>query len=72
MELPSLRESEEVDEFAAKLHGAVTTLEAAGYGHELNSSVALAEIVHKLPPSMITRWEEKCINCYQRYLRSAT
>jgi hypothetical protein len=59
MELPSLRESEEVDEFAAKLHGAVTTLEAAGYGHELNSSVALAEIVHKLPPSMITRWGRK-------------
>lgn len=56
MELPSIREGKEVDTFSSKLHGAVATLEAAGYGHELNSSVALNEIIAKLPHSMIARW----------------
>lgn len=49
-ELTSLREGKEVDEFAENLHEAVTTLQATVYGHELNSSVELAIIIHKLPP----------------------
>jgi hypothetical protein len=56
MELPSIREGEEIDHFSAKLHGAVATLEASGYGHELNSSVVLNGIVAKLPHSMVARW----------------
>ncbi len=56
MELPSIREGEDVDDFSAKLHGAVATLEASGYGHELNSSVALNGIAAKHPHSMVARW----------------
>jgi hypothetical protein len=56
IELLSIRKGEEIDHFSAKLHGAVAILEASGYGHELNSSVALNGIVAKLPHSMVARW----------------
>lgn len=34
----------------------MSTLESAGYGHELESSVALEGLVKKLPESLISRW----------------
>lgn len=38
---------------------AVSTLESSGYGHELESSVALAGILGKLPDPLVAKWGEK-------------
>jgi len=45
-----------IDSFQQKIHGTIAALDAAGYGHELHSSVALADLVAKLPYSMAARW----------------
>lgn len=42
--------------FSSQLHGAVSTLQASGYGHELESSLALETLVRKLSPVLIARW----------------
>lgn len=55
MDLPVVR-AETIESFSSHLHGAVSTLESAGYGHELDSSVALEGILRKLPESMVDRW----------------
>ena len=55
MELPLVR-AETIETFSSHLHGAVSTLDSAGYGHELDSSVALEGILGKLPESMVDRW----------------
>lgn len=56
MELSPCRGGDALEDFSTQLHGAVTTLDSAGYGHELNSSVALEGLVRKLPDSLIARW----------------
>ena len=45
-----------IDSFQQKIHGTIAALDAAGYGHELHSSVALTDLVAKLPYSMAARW----------------
>jgi hypothetical protein len=55
IDLPQVR-NETLESFSAQLHGAVSTLESAGFGHELHSSVALAGILGKLPEWLITKW----------------
>lgn len=45
-----------LESFQSKLHGAVETLEAAGYEHELRSSVALEDLIEKLPAPIADRW----------------
>lgn len=55
MDLPPVR-GETIESFSTQLHGAVSTLESAGYGHELDSSVALEGILGKLPEQMVARW----------------
>lgn len=47
---------EGLETFSTKLNGAVATLDAAGYGHELESSVALEGLASKLPSHLLTRW----------------
>ncbi len=42
--------------FSTQLHGAVATLDAAGYGHELESTTALESLVVKLPKPTLIRW----------------
>ena len=56
--LPLLRnnDSKALNDFQRQVHGTVGALEAFGYRHELHSSVALAELVGKLPESMALRW----------------
>ncbi len=56
MELSPFQGGEVLEDFSTQLHGAVTTLDSAGYGHELDSSVALEGLVRKLPGAMIARW----------------
>ena len=45
-----------LETFSTQLNGAVATLDASGYGHELESSVALESLAAKLPGHLITRW----------------
>jgi hypothetical protein len=45
-----------LEKFSTQLNGAVATLDAAGYGHELESSVALEGLVSKLPTHLLARW----------------
>jgi len=56
--IQSLRDTDAaaIDSFQQKIHGTIAALDAAGYGHELHSSVALADLVTKLPYSMAARW----------------
>lgn len=56
MEMAPFRGGDALEDFSTQLHGAVATLEAAGYGHELDSSVALEGLVRKLPDGLISRW----------------
>lgn len=56
MALSPFQGGEALEDFSIQLHGAATTLEMAGYGHELDSSVALEGLVMKLPDTMIARW----------------
>jgi len=42
--------------FQQRIHGAICSLQASGYGHELQSSVALADLVEKLPRQLASRW----------------
>ena len=50
------RDASALDQFQQQIHGTIAALETAGYGHELQSSVALADLVGKLPYSMTQRW----------------
>jgi len=54
--LEPARGGEALHLFSTQLHGAVATLEAAGYGHELESTAALESLVAKLPRATIVRW----------------
>lgn len=42
--------------FQQRIHGAICSLQASGYGHELQSSIALADLVEKLPRQLSSRW----------------
>ena len=42
--------------FQQRIHGAICSLQASGYGHELHSSIALADLVEKLPRQLASRW----------------
>lgn len=56
--IPSLKEHdiESFGSFQQRLHGAICSLESAGYGHELTSSIALSDLVEKLPNRMASDW----------------
>ena len=56
--IPVLRDDDPsaLSHFHQRIHGTVATLQAAGYAHELTSSVALADLVEKLPNSLSGRW----------------
>lgn len=58
MDIPSIGETDvkALSSFQSQLNGAVTTLQNFGYGHELKSSIAVRELVKKLPKPLITRW----------------
>ena len=57
---------EALETFSTQLNGAVATLDAAGYGHELESSVALEGLVSKLPPHLLTRWGRNVTRLFPR------
>ena len=56
--IPSLREDDidSLTTFYHRVHGATTSLQAAGYQHELSSSVALADLIEKLPRPLASKW----------------
>ncbi len=56
--IPHLREADvdSLTNFYHRVHGAAASLQAAGYEHELSSSVALADLVEKLPRSLASKW----------------
>ena len=57
-DIPLLKEGDvkALGDFQQRVHGAICSLEAAGYGHELNSSIALADLVIKLPRTLASKW----------------
>ena len=56
--IPVLKDNDvdALNTFQQRLHGAICSLQAAGYGHELSSSIALADLVEKLPYRMASQW----------------
>lgn len=57
---------EALETFSTQLNGAVATLDAAGYGHELESSVALEGLVSKLPDNLLARWGRNVTRLFPR------
>jgi hypothetical protein len=55
-----------LETFSTQLNGAVATLDAAGYGHELESSVALEGLVSKLPTHLLARWGRNVTRLFPR------
>ncbi|KZS00874.1 Uncharacterized protein APZ42_002656, partial [Daphnia magna] len=55
-----------LETFSTQLNGAVATLDAAGYGHELESSVALEGLVSKLPTHLLSRWGRNVTRLFPR------
>lgn len=66
MAIQLCRGGNELETFSSQLHGAVATLDAAGYGHELESSVALEGLVAKLPDSLLSRWGRQVTRLFPR------
>ncbi|XP_032798618.2 uncharacterized protein LOC116935425 [Daphnia magna] len=66
MAIQLCRGGKELETFSSQLHGAVATLDAAGYGHELESSVALEGLVTKLPDSLLSRWGRQVTRLFPR------
>jgi len=57
---------EGLETFSTQLNGAVATLDAVGYGHELESSVALEGLASKLPSHLLTRWGRNVTRLFPR------
>lgn len=55
-----------LETFSTQLNGAVATLDASGYGHELESSVALESLAAKLPGHLLTRWGRNVTRLFPR------
>ncbi len=67
--IPPLKEYdiEALGSFQQRLHGAICSLQTAGYGHELTSSIALSDLVEKLPDRMASGWGKHVHKLFFKY-----